>query len=96
MSEQIALMCAEALPWRCHRSLMNQVSAWRRSEKSTHKIIKDNKLKDIITKYPATRDVFIKHEMPKYAGRLPCEDKILASEYMSYRSCFHIALQVCN
>jgi hypothetical protein len=29
---------------------------------------------DIITKYPATRDVFIKHGMPKYAGRLPSEN----------------------
>lgn len=38
------------------------------------KIIKDNKLNDIITKYPATRDIFIKHGMPKYAGRLPSEN----------------------
>jgi hypothetical protein len=38
------------------------------------KIIKSNKLNDIITKYPATRDVFIKHGMPKYAGRLPSEN----------------------
>lgn len=38
------------------------------------KITKDNKLNDIITKYPATRDVFIKHGMPKYAGRLPSEN----------------------
>ncbi|MCE8426750.1 MAG: DUF1858 domain-containing protein [Candidatus Methanoperedens sp.] len=38
------------------------------------KIIKDNKLNDIITKYPATRDVFIKHGMPKYTGRLPSEN----------------------
>jgi len=32
------------------------------------------KLNDIITKYPATRDVFIKHGMPKYVGRLPSEN----------------------
>ncbi len=38
------------------------------------KIIKDNKLNDIITIYPATRDVFIYHGMPKYAGRLPSEN----------------------
>ncbi len=38
------------------------------------KIIKSNKLNDIITKYPATREVFIKHGMPKYAGRLPSEN----------------------
>ncbi len=37
------------------------------------KITKDNKLNEVITKYPATRDVFIKHGMPKYAGRLPSE-----------------------
>ncbi len=39
----------------------------------TEKITKDNKLNDVITKYPATRDVFIKHGMPKYVGRLPSE-----------------------
>jgi len=38
------------------------------------KITKDNKLNDIITKYPATRDVFIKQGMPKYVGRLPSEN----------------------
>jgi len=38
------------------------------------KITKDNKLNDVITKYPATRDVFIKHGMPKYVGRLPSEN----------------------
>jgi len=38
------------------------------------KINKDNKLNDVITKYPATRDVFIKHGMPKYMGRLPSEN----------------------
>jgi len=38
------------------------------------KITKDNKLNDIIAKYPATRDVFIKHGMPKYVGRLPSEN----------------------
>ncbi len=38
------------------------------------KIIKSNKLNDIITKYPDTREVFIKHGMPKYAGRLPSEN----------------------
>lgn len=38
------------------------------------KITKDNKLNEIITKYPATRDVFIKHGMPKYVGRLPSEN----------------------
>ncbi len=37
------------------------------------KIVKDNKLNEVITKYPATRDVFIKHGMPKYPGRLPSE-----------------------
>ena len=37
------------------------------------KITKDNKLNDVITKYPATRDVFTKHGMPKYVGRLPSE-----------------------
>ena len=37
------------------------------------KITRDNKLNEVITKYPATRDVFIKHGMPKYVGRLPSE-----------------------
>jgi hypothetical protein len=34
------------------------------------KIIRENKLNEVITKYPATREVFIKHGMQKYAGRL--------------------------
>ena len=38
------------------------------------KITKENKLNEVITKYPATRDVFVKHGMPKYAGRLPSEN----------------------
>lgn len=38
------------------------------------KITRSSKLNEIITKYPATRDVFIKHGMPKYAGRLPSEN----------------------
>ena len=38
------------------------------------KITKDNKLNDVITKYPAARDVFISHGMPKYVGRLPSEN----------------------
>lgn len=37
------------------------------------KITKDNKLNEVITKYPATKDVFIKHGMPRYVGRLPSE-----------------------
>jgi hypothetical protein len=37
------------------------------------KITKDNKLNDVITKYPATRGIFIKHGMPKYVGHLPSE-----------------------
>lgn len=37
------------------------------------KITKDNKLNEVITKYPQTREVFIKHGMPKYVGRLPSE-----------------------
>jgi hypothetical protein len=37
------------------------------------KITKDSKLNEVITEYPATKDVFIKHGMPKYAGRLPSE-----------------------
>ena len=38
------------------------------------KIIRENKLNDVITKYSATREVFIRHGMPKYAGRLPSEN----------------------
>ncbi len=38
------------------------------------KITKEKKLNDVITEYPATRDVFIKHGMPKYVGRLPSEN----------------------
>jgi hypothetical protein len=38
------------------------------------KITKTNKLNEVITKYPQTRDVFIKHGMPKYVGRLPSEN----------------------
>ncbi len=38
------------------------------------KIKRADKLNDVITKYPATRDVFIRHGMPKYAGRLPSEN----------------------
>ncbi len=38
------------------------------------KISRENKLNEVITKYPATREVFIKHGMPKYAGRLPSEN----------------------
>ncbi len=38
------------------------------------KIVKENKLNDVIAKYPATREVFVRHGMPKYAGRLPSEN----------------------
>lgn len=38
------------------------------------KISRDNKLNEVITKYPETREVFIKHGMPKYVGRLPSEN----------------------
>ena len=38
------------------------------------KITKENKLNEVITKYPATKEVFIKHGMPKYTGRLPSEN----------------------
>lgn len=38
------------------------------------KITNTNKLNEVITKYPQTRDVFIKHGMPKYVGRLPSEN----------------------
>jgi hypothetical protein len=38
------------------------------------KITKNNKLNEVITKYPETRDVFINHGMPKYTGRLPSEN----------------------
>ena len=38
------------------------------------KITQKDKLNEIITKYQATREVFIKHGMPKYAGRLPSEN----------------------
>lgn len=37
------------------------------------KITKDSKLNEVIEKYPATREVFIKHGMPKYVNRLPSE-----------------------
>lgn len=37
------------------------------------KITKDSKLNEVIEKYPAIREVFIKHGMPKYVGRLPSE-----------------------
>ncbi|MDO9097470.1 MAG: DUF1858 domain-containing protein [Candidatus Methanoperedens sp.] len=37
------------------------------------KITRDSKLNEVIEKYPAVRDVFIKHGMPKYMGRLPSE-----------------------
>lgn len=37
------------------------------------KITKDSKLNEVIEKYPAVKDVFIKHGMPKYMGRLPSE-----------------------
>ncbi len=40
----------------------------------TEKITGMHKLNEIITKYPATRDIFIRHGMPKYAGRLPSEN----------------------
>jgi len=37
------------------------------------KITRDSKLNEVIEKYPAAREVFIKHGMPKYVGRLPSE-----------------------
>lgn len=37
------------------------------------KITKGNKLNEVITKYPQTREIFIKHGMPRYVGRLPSE-----------------------
>lgn len=37
------------------------------------KITRDSKLNEVIEKYPAIREVFIKHGMPKYVGRLPSE-----------------------
>lgn len=39
----------------------------------TEIITKKDKLNEVITKYPETRDVFISHGMPKYPGRLPSE-----------------------
>ena len=39
----------------------------------TETITKKDKLNEVITKYPETRDVFISHGMPKYPGRLPSE-----------------------
>ncbi len=42
-------------------------------EELVEKITKGNKLNEVITKYPQTREVFIKHGMPKYVGRLPSE-----------------------
>ncbi len=42
-------------------------------EAMAEKITKGNKLNEVITKYPQTREVFIKHGMPKYVGRLPSE-----------------------
>ena len=39
----------------------------------TEKITRKDKLNEVITKYPETRDVFISHGMPKYPGRLPSE-----------------------
>ncbi len=42
-------------------------------EAMAEKITKGNKLNEVITKYPQTREVFIKHVMPKYVGRLPSE-----------------------
>ena len=35
------------------------------------KITRESKLNEVIT---ATKEVFIKHGMPKYAGRLPSEN----------------------
>jgi hypothetical protein len=37
------------------------------------KITRENKHNEVITKYPSTKEVFIKHGMPRYAGRLPSE-----------------------
>lgn len=42
-------------------------------EAMAEKITKGNKLNEVITKYPQTREVFIRHGMPKYVGRLPSE-----------------------
>lgn len=38
------------------------------------KITRSSKLNEIITKYPATKEIFIKHGMPGYVGRLPSEN----------------------
>ncbi len=43
-------------------------------ERMADKLTKDKKLNEVITKYPSTREVFIKHGMPRYAGRLPSEN----------------------
>ncbi len=37
------------------------------------KITLKDKLNKVIEKYPQTREIFIKHGMPKYTGRLPSE-----------------------
>lgn len=38
------------------------------------KITRSSKLNEIITKYPVTKEIFIKHGMPGYVGRLPSEN----------------------
>ena len=52
---------------------MNNSGRVEVEESMAEKITKGNKLNEVITKYPQTREVFIKHGMPKYVGRLPSE-----------------------
>ncbi len=52
---------------------MNNSGRVEVEEAMAEKITKGNKLNEVITKYPQTREVFIKHGMPKYVGRLPSE-----------------------
>ncbi|MCK4929434.1 MAG: DUF1858 domain-containing protein [Methanosarcinales archaeon] len=42
-------------------------------------IDKDMKLSQVVKKYPATYDIFLKHGMPKYEGPLPTETLLFFS-----------------
>ncbi len=66
-SERIALMCAEAVPWRCHRSLLSDALSVRgfpvehitsETHSQTHKLTRFARVKGTQITYPSEDDLF--------------------------------------
>ena len=69
----VAIMCAEALPWRCHRSLIADALAVR-NVRVEHIVSKDNKIRHTLTEWAhvegkkITYPLFTKETQPRMLG----------------------------